>query len=95
MGGIPRGLVVPQASGLPGGFPPAPTNPGDKFPGRDKDAYKEWMKQRLPYQTWENELHLYKRRQQSGMRANYKKNNLRFVSEKYWAHLTNTRSQQT
>jgi len=50
---------------VPHGFPAAP----DKlttFPGGDENAYKEWMRQRMKYEQWENSLTLYKMRERDG-----------------------------
>jgi len=50
---------------LPPGFPPAPRKQ-DKFEGGNKEAYKEFMKQRLQYEQWENGLVLYRLRLKEG-----------------------------
>eukprot|EP01125_Pyxidicula_operculata_P009782 TRINITY_DN3212_c1_g3_i1.p1 TRINITY_DN3212_c1_g3~~TRINITY_DN3212_c1_g3_i1.p1 ORF type:complete len:905 (-),score=310.58 TRINITY_DN3212_c1_g3_i1:286-3000(-) len=52
------------SSGVPG-FPPPPYDPGP-FPGGGTKAYKEWMKSRLLFETWENAVQLFKRRQAEG-----------------------------
>jgi len=48
---------VPLINNLPPGCPPPPPNP--PFLGGSREAYKEWMRQRRVYESWENELFLY------------------------------------
>lgn len=45
----------------------------DKFPGGDANAYKEWMRNRLKYEEWENSLLLYKMKEKEGNTAQCKK----------------------
>eukprot|EP01125_Pyxidicula_operculata_P000318 TRINITY_DN10373_c0_g1_i1.p2 TRINITY_DN10373_c0_g1~~TRINITY_DN10373_c0_g1_i1.p2 ORF type:complete len:114 (+),score=45.19 TRINITY_DN10373_c0_g1_i1:41-382(+) len=54
-----------DVNNLPDGFPPAPKKT-DKFEGGGEDEYKEWMRQRMKYEKWENSLTLYKMREKDG-----------------------------
>ena len=56
---------VDARASLPPGFPPPPPPIGD-FKGKSEDEYKEYMRQKLQREQWENSLTLYRMREREG-----------------------------